>query len=169
MKSILLIMLSLLIILGYSQDSTKSVFKERLIDKSKKQAASKAQIAPYNPLKLAGSFGLFKIVHAEILISSQNTKKLVNQLKASEITLEENGFHGPQIDSVSFKISELELLTTEDYLFRLYGQIIDTLPPNLPKRITMQKTTNLICYGIGRLPNGTTIIPYRGLLLYLKK
>jgi hypothetical protein len=72
------------------------------------------------------------------------------------------------MDSVSYRVTEVELMNTEDYLYRIFGEIPASIPDDLPLNVNVIKTDNLACYGIVRLSDEVVLIPYKGLLLYLR-
>lgn len=100
-----------------------------------------------------------------------NTSEAKKAIKAVGTTLEikDTTITGSDIDTISYQINDSEVMNTEDYLFRIFGEAPETVPADLPPNIWVHKTDNLDCYGIGQLADGRVLIPYNGLLLYLRR
>jgi hypothetical protein len=112
--------------------------------------------------------GKFIIEQYSLQINSSDAKKAIKAV-GTTLVISDTIISGTNIDSISYQISDSEIMNTEDYLFRIFGEVPENIPADLPLNIWVHKTDNLDCYGIGQLADGRILIPYNGLLLYLRR
>lgn len=112
--------------------------------------------------------GKFIIEQYSLQINTTEAKNAI-QVVGTTLEINEATIFGSDIDSISYKVSDSELMNTEDYLFRIFGEVPETIPEDLPPNVFVHKTDNVDCYGIAQLSDGRILIPYNGLLLYLRK
>jgi hypothetical protein len=111
--------------------------------------------------------GVYTVERFSVQLNTTETKK-AKEIVGTEIIISETAIVGTQMDSLSYRVSEVELMNTEDYLYRIFGEVPASIPDDLPLNVNVIKTDNLACYGIVRLSDGVVLIPYKGLLLYLR-
>jgi len=111
--------------------------------------------------------GTYIIDHYAVQIRKTSNSTIIEAV-GTAIIATENSIAGEELDSINFQISDRELMSTEDYLYRVFGELPEEIPTDLPATIYVFKTNNLACYGIGQLADGTLLIPREGILLYLK-
>ncbi len=121
-----------------------------------------------------GITGEFKIDRVEVTLKQKASKALTDSGVGSVITISEDMISGALIDSMAFVILDQEYLESTDFLFRTLGQMPEKIPADLPTQIFVRKVTpnfknSYTIYGIGKLTDGTIILPYYGTLLYLTK
>lgn len=111
--------------------------------------------------------GKYSIDHYIVQIKKTGNKEVIGAV-GTEVTVSDTLMVGDSFGTISFQISEKELMSTEDYLYRIFGEIPSEIPADIPATLYVLKTNNLECYGIGQLSDGTILIPKEGVLLYLK-
>lgn len=111
--------------------------------------------------------GTYTIDHYAVQLRKPNNNKVINTV-GTEAIVTDISVRGEAMDSILFQISDRELMSIDDYLYRVFGELPEEIPTDLPATLYIYKTNNLECYGIGQLSDGTLIIPVEGILLYLK-
>lgn len=111
--------------------------------------------------------GTYTIDHYAVQLRKPNNNKVINTV-GTEAIVTDISIGGEAMDSILFQISDRELMSTDDYLYRVFGELPEEIPTDLPATLYVYKTNNLDCYGIGQLSDGTLLIPVEGILLYLK-
>lgn len=171
MKIVLSFILFGLVSLSYGQDSTKTAPKMG----AQRVTTTGAQSLPNISFKKLGQEaskpdieGKFIIEQYSLQINSSDAKKAIKAV-GTAIEISDTIIAGTDIDTISYKINDSEIMNTEDYLFRIFGEVPENIPADLPPNIWVHKTDNLDCYGIGQLSDGRVLIPYNGLLLYLRR
>jgi hypothetical protein len=156
--------------ISYSQDSTKT------IRANVPGAASRPGVAmSYVSLDRAKELthetssiaGTYTIDHYSVQLRKPNNNKIINTV-GTEAIVTDISIGGEAMDSILFQISDRELMSTDDYLYRVFGELPEEIPTDLPVTLYVYKTNNLECYGIGQLSDRTLLIPVEGILLYLK-
>lgn len=112
--------------------------------------------------------GEYIIERYAVQVKTSETKKAIGVV-GTELVIDNYSIVGSEIDSMEFQFSDSEYMNIEDYLYRIFGLVPEDIPDDLPTNIIVHKTNNLDCYGIGELSDGTVLIPYNGLLLYLRR
>ncbi|MFT5821079.1 MAG: hypothetical protein ACI8ZM_002328 [Crocinitomix sp.] len=171
MKIVLSFIMLGLVSISFGQDSTKTTTKVGV----QRATTTGAQSLPNISFKKLGAAdskidieGKFIIEQYSLQINSSDAKKAI---KAVGTTLEisDTIIAGTDIDTISYQVSDSEIMNTEDYLFRIFGEVPENIPADLPVNVWVHKTDNLECYGIAQLSDGRVLIPYNGLLLYLRR
>ncbi|WP_066757984.1 hypothetical protein [Crocinitomix algicola] len=112
--------------------------------------------------------GRYYIERYDVHHNSSKTKKAIKAV-GTYLEITDSLISGTAIEPIIFKISHSEILEGADYLYRVFGETPEDVPQEWPEEFAVHKTNNLDCYGIGVLPDGTVIIPYNGLILYLRQ
>ena len=160
-----------LVSLAYGQDTTKttpSIGQKRAKStpgKSLPNISFKKLDANSAAPKIKGKF---IIEQYSLQLNTSDSKKAI-KVVGTTLEIAETIIAGSEIDTISYKMSDSEIMNTEDYLFRIFGEVPETIPADLPANILVHKTDNLECYGIAELSDGRVLIPYNGLLLYLRR
>ncbi len=172
MKKLLGLMLVGIVTVGYGQDTTKIKSAQPLSEGAKVPGAKAApsflfkrpEDANVTP-KITGQYIIEKYV---VQVNSSDAKKAMkvvgNALKIDELII-----LGDEMDTINYEIYESQFMNTEDVLFRIFGEAPDVIPDDFPGNVMVHKTDNLDCYGIAEISNDLVLIPYNGLLLYLRK
>ncbi len=111
--------------------------------------------------------GSYLIDHYAVQLRKPGNKTIIDAV-GTPVNVTDISVAGESLDSVLFQISDRELMSTEDYLYRVFGELPEEIPTDLPPNLYVFKTNNLECYGIGQLSDGTLLVPKEGILLYLK-
>lgn len=157
--------------ISFGQDSTKVIKKtgQKRMTKTPGGAFPVVSFKKANPeLAEANITGKFIIEEYSLQVKTSETNKAIRSV-GSALEISETDISGAAIDTISYRISDSQNMNTEDYLFRIFGEVPESIPDNLPMNILVHKTDNLDCYGIAQLADGTVLIPYKGLLLYLRR
>lgn len=134
-----------------------------------RKAAPNLQFKRADPKKGTISInGNYVVDSFDIQLKEAKPKQLEKQL-GNILFIADTTISGENFETILYKISHTEELSTEDYLYRVFGEVPAEVPSNLPENLQVIRTNNLACYGIGLLPNGGIVIPYKGALLYLKR
>lgn len=112
--------------------------------------------------------GKFIIEQYSLQLNTSDAKKSI-KVVGTALEIGDTNISGSDIDTIDYKISDSETMNTEDYLFRIFGEVPESIPEDLPVNLLVHKTDNLDCYGIAELSDGRVLIPYNGLLLYLRR
>lgn len=165
---------SLLLILGlvlpsFGQDTLKAI-KANVPGQVSRPGGSMPYVSIEKAKELTSTpsiSGNYTIDHYAVQLRKTSNKNIIEAV-GSPVIVTEISVAGESIDSINFQISDRELMSTEDYLYRVFGELPEELPTDLPATLYVFKTNNLECYGIGQLSDGTLLIPREGILLYLK-
>lgn len=114
-------------------------------------------------------FGDFYVDKYNILSTTTPSARELNELLGSLIKIQESHVTGDEIDPITFEMYEIEHMSSNDYIYRVFGRQIRAQEPDLPAQVKVHKTTNTDCYGIIDLGNGKAAIPYRGVLLFVSQ
>ena len=171
MKIVLSFIMLGLVSISFGQDSTKTTLK--LGEKSvTTTGAGNLPNVSFQKFDVDDSTpdikGKFIIEQYSLQLNTPDAKKAI-KVVGTTLEIKDTTIAGSDIDTISYQVNDIEIMNTEDYLFRIFGEVPETIPADLPVNIWVHKTDNLDCYGIGRLPDGRVLIPYNGLLLYLRK
>jgi len=165
----------LVVLLGFSltttaQDTLKQL-KPTIQGQPGRTAASMPQLTMNRVKELNATpkiNGNYTIDRYSVQLKKRGNKSVIKAV-GSKVAVTEVLLSGSAIDSISFQISETEIMSIEDYLFRIFGELPAEIPSDLPENIFVHKTNNLSCYAIGQLADGTLLIPREGVLLYLRR
>lgn len=163
---ILLSILSLFV-LTVSFGQVKTV--QKTVPSFKAEASNSRMKTLVSPDKTPHIFGNFSAGEYSIIIKNKETNTLIRDIIGSPVSITETSISGDLIENTQFNIIESEVLETADFLFRLFDEVQDEIPENLPNQLLVHKTNHPSYYGIAELSDGTVIIPHNGLLLYLKR
>ncbi|MDA7804252.1 hypothetical protein N8987_06720 [Crocinitomix sp.] len=119
-------------------------------------------------IKDANISGKYIIERYSIQIKTTETKRALSAV-GTELEISDSLIVGNEIKAIEYHISESQLMNTEDYLYRVFGEVPEELPADLPLELMVHRTNNLDCYGIAELPDGVLLIPYSGLLFYARE
>ncbi len=153
-----------------AQDTLKQI-KPTITGQSTRAAASlpRADISRIKELNATPTVdGTYTIDRYAIQFKKSGNKNVIKTV-GTNVIVTEISLSGSAFDSLAFQISEIEIMSIEDYLYRIFGELPAKIPTDLPEHLYVHKTNNLTCYAIGQLPDGTLLIPREGILLYLKK
>lgn len=171
MKIVLSFIMLGLVSISFGQDSTKTTQKIGAQRVTTTGGNSLPNVS-FRKLDAEGAKpdvqGKFIIEQYSLQINSSDAKKAIKAV-GTTLVISDTIISGTDIDTISYQISDSEIMNTEDYLFRIFGEVPDNIPTDLPANIWVHKTDNLDCYGIGQLSDGRILIPYNGLLLYLRR
>ena len=155
--------------ISYGQDTTKT--KGTVAVQTRVPSASTLPNARFarpsrgdKPVDLTGTYVVDRF---DVLVRTKETKE-AKEVLATEVIVADTIMTGPIMDSINYKIGESQFMGIEDYLYRIFGEVPEEVPADLPPNIMVHKTDNLECYAVAELVTGEILIPYKGLLLYLK-
>lgn len=114
-------------------------------------------------------FGDYVIDSYSVIDKKLMKKKERKALIGTGVQIDLVDLTGDQIKPLSFEILEVENMTKEDYMFRVFGDKSDLDLSELPAKLRVHKTDQSACYGIVELHDSKVVIPYKGLLLFLSK
>lgn len=114
-------------------------------------------------------FGDYIIDSYSVIDKKLLKKKERKGLIGTRVRVDLADLTGDQIKSLSFEILEVENMSKEDYMFRVFGDKIDIELSELPAMLRVHKTDQSACYGIIELHDSKLVLPYKGLLLFLSK
>lgn len=114
-------------------------------------------------------WGDYTVTSYNILSTKTPKAKVLQSLIGSLVKLKETNVTGTQIDPFSFEIHEIEQMASSDFIYRAFGRGIRAPEPDLPNSVKVHKTTHEECYGIIQINNDEVAIPYKGVLLFLKR
>ena len=105
---------------------------------------------------------------------TENNQSLIQDGVGSVIIIKDSLMMGNHMNPFYFSLQEVEKLEREEFLYRSFGKVPSLDVSRLPSAIHSRQTWATHqdvgpTYGIGILPNNEIIIPYDGLLIYLKK
>ena len=171
MKIVLSLIIIGLVSVSFGQDTTKSTPK---VGQQRATSAGSHSLPNVSFRRLDADNstpnieGKFIIEQYSLQLNTSDAKKAI-KVVGTTLKIADTTIAGSDIDTIAYKISDSEIMNTEDYLFRIFGEVPDNIPTDLPANILVHKTDNLDCYGIGQLSDGRVLIPYNGLLLYLRR
>lgn len=113
--------------------------------------------------------GSYTVDSYYVLSTDTPSNKKLKELIGSEITLTSTAISGSEIETFNVEPLDFERMSRGDYIYRNFGRSIRAPEPDLPDNLNVYKTGNLDCYGIIALDNGDIAIPYKGVLLILKR
>lgn len=114
-------------------------------------------------------YGDYRVTGYAVLSTKTPSTEELNGLVGTVVKVQETSLTGTAIDPITFEIYQVELQRRDDYIYRVFGREIKGPEPNLPESFKVHKTDNTNCYGIVEIGNGEIAIPYKGVLLYLKR
>lgn len=114
-------------------------------------------------------FGDYEVTGYSILSTETLAAEELQALLGTVVKVQENSITGVAIDPMSFDIYEIERLRRDDFIFRVFGRQVRGPEPDLPESFNVHKTDNENCYGIAVTGSGQIAIPYKGVLLYLRR
>lgn len=135
-----------------------SIKQQRAMHQPKHKAAS-----------LADVFGDFEIVRYRVLSKDHPNKKELESLIGSLVKVSAEHLTGSEIDPVTYDLFEIEQMARGDFIYRAFGRSIRAPEPDLPSTLKVHKTDNQNCYGIIDLDKDQVAVPYKGVLLFLKR
>ena len=113
-------------------------------------------------------FDDFTIDRYTVMVRNSATKSLT-KLTGSAVQIAAEKISGDQIQTITLKFSDMEVMETTDYLYRVFGMVPEEVPSDLPASMKVHRTNNLDCYGIAIVSNDIMVMPYNGALIYLKR
>lgn len=157
--------------LTYGQDTTKTTPKlqEKQVENKEGPSFPSVSFRRADDVARAPQIKGNYIIERYVLQINSSDAKEAMKVVGNPLVIDETTILGEEMDSIKYDIYESQMMNTEDYLFRIFGEVPSTLPDDLPTSILVHKTDNLDCYGIAELNNGLVLIPYNGLLLYLRR
>lgn len=114
-------------------------------------------------------FGDYTIDSFSVIDKKLLSKKERKALIGTSIRIDVADLSGDQIKPLSFEMIEVENMSKEDYLFRVFGAKQDVELGELPAQLRVHKTDQSTCYGIVELHDSKVVLPYKGVLLFLSK
>ena len=114
-------------------------------------------------------FGDYSVNKYVQMLKAMPNKIDLNLIMGSLVRIQSTSITGDEINPMSFNIYEMETMTAEDYLFRVFGEEHSEHIEDLPSTIRVHKTDHAECYGILDLGNDGVAIPYKCLLLFLSR
>lgn len=174
MKALLLVIGFIFSLFTFGQDTSKTNNQNRMVKFPASPSLTFVKSTTHTLSLQYSKTGTFKIDTLFVYEKSKATKALQKKGIGTTVHLTKNSIKGTYIDSTTFIYLENEKLETDDYLYRAFGALPKNRPSNLPKYLYVQRitsTTNAIDlpYGLALLDNGTLLLPYKGILLYLVK
>jgi len=113
-------------------------------------------------------YGDYTITRYVTLSSKALSAEELNTLLGTIVKFQATSLTGTGIDPLTYEIYQVERQLRDDFVFRVFGPDVKT-HSNLPESFTVHKTDNENCYGIVEIGNGEIAIPYKGVLLYMKR
>jgi hypothetical protein len=150
----------------------------QILDSSKtgiiKPVKVQRQLAPVEKVNIRSEiqldiFGEYQVTHYAVLSRKTPSIEELNLLVGSLVKVQATSITGTVIDPVSFQIFQVERLRRDDFIYRVFGREIKAPEPDLPNEFNVHKTDHENCYGIVEISATEIAIPYKGVLLYLKK
>src|SRR5688500_17696850 len=129
----------------------------------------KAERIPATIDVAASLYGDYTITGYDVLSIKTPSNEELNTLIGTIVKFQETSLTGTGIDPLTFEIYQVERQRRDDFIFRVFGREIKAPEPDLPESFMVHKTDNEFCYGIVEIGNGQIAIPYKGVLLYLKR
>lgn len=163
MRTIFITLLLTLSGLSFGQD--QGAVKSKTVVGQK--PASNYAVLARDKSKTPNIYGDFIIRDYEIIIRKGDSEKVSKNVLGTVIKITESAIAGEQIDPMTYNLSESEMLFSEDYIYRAFEVVIEKEIENIPMSVLVHKTTNGDCYGILELIDGTVVLPYQGMLLFL--
>ncbi|UKN02921.1 hypothetical protein K6119_05255 [Paracrocinitomix mangrovi] len=118
--------------------------------------------------KINSIYGNFEVEKYTVLSKNTLNTTELNLIVGSLIKVQDSTMTGAEIDPMTYQIYEVEMMTSDDYIFRVFGkEVKEPQPEELPSTLKVHKTDNKLCYGIVELPGGKIAVPYKGVLLFL--
>ena len=173
MKYILLTCLLSAAVLTFAQDTTKTNGKVQPVSNKRitglKSVPKGIARKPIDEDAATGNvLGGYTIEKYTLIIRNSDTKKLA-KITGSQFKITEEKISGSEVDEINLKFSDIEFMETADYLYRVFGEMPETIPDDLPATLKVHRTNNLDCYGIAELSDRTIIMAYKGALVYLTR
>jgi hypothetical protein len=113
-------------------------------------------------------FDDFTVDRYTVMVRNSATKSLA-KLNGSAVKIAAEKITGDQIETISLKFSDMEVMETTDYLYRVFGMVPEEVPSDLPASMKVHRTNNLDCYGIAIVSKEIIVMPYNGALIYLRR
>jgi hypothetical protein len=114
-------------------------------------------------------YGDYTVTGYSVLSTKTPSIEELNTLVGTVVKFQATSLTGTVIDPLTFEIYQVERQRRDDYIYRVFGREIKAPEPNLPESFMVHKTDNENCYGIVEIGNGEIAVPYKGVLLYLKR
>lgn len=131
--------------------------------------AEKVERSPVRSDIRINIFGEYTIDSYAILSKKTPATEELNALIGTLVKVQAAAITGTVIDPMTFNIYEVEHQRRDDFIFRVFGREIKAPEPDLPESFNVHKTDNANCYGIVEINHNEIAIPYKGVLLFLKK
>lgn len=114
-------------------------------------------------------FGEYLIESYAVLSRKTPGTEELNALIGTLVKVQTTSITGTVIDPMTFNIYQVERLRRDDFIYRVFGREIKAPEPDLPESFNVHKTDNENCYGIVEISATEIALPYKGVLLFLKK
>ena len=133
-----------------------------------RKAKAPAEVAPaLTPSK--SIVGHYYVSKYSVLSISAPSPEVIDRLVGSEVFVSASRISGPEVKMDPFDIVSKKLMSSNDYIYEVFGRSIRAQEPNLPQEVKVLKTTGSDLFGIIDLPGDRIAIPYKGLLLILEQ
>lgn len=113
--------------------------------------------------------GNFVVTGYHILSTDIPRKFELERIVGSNIKVDAHSITGTQIDPRSFNLTQSKMLSRSAYIAETFGRQVKVKEPDLPDNVLVHHTDHENCKGFVEIDRDHLAVPYKGVLLFLKR